>query len=162
MVHDLPAGCALCVQHWGLCTGLLVCRRVYPAAASSFSICSCLFQVIQSVGLGSSGRMNHWAECDAQTPTLPVAGSEIRGCPTAHRKFREVSRNSPGTICVPLVWAQLTLRFTNALQCWRLKVHPSAPPRNAEVRVNLRDLWTCMLIYIKLKMKNKKAPYFFQ
>lgn len=109
MIHDLPAGWALCVQHWELCTGLLVTRRVYPAAALSFSLCSHLFKILQSVGLGFSGRMNHLAECTAQAPTLLPCSRlwEMRQCPTAHRKLRGASRNSPGTNCVPLPRAQV-------------------------------------------------------
>lgn len=109
IIHDLPAGWALCVQHWELCTGLLVIRRVYPAAALSSSLYSHLCKILQSVGLGFSGRMNHLAECTAQAPTLLPCSRlwEMRGCPTAHRKLREASRNSPSTNCVPLPRARV-------------------------------------------------------
>jgi len=75
MIQDPPSlPCPVCVQHWELCTGLYALGGCVPAAAVSLSICLCLFfKVIQGVGLvGSSGRINHLAESDAQTPRLPA------------------------------------------------------------------------------------------
>lgn len=90
MIPDLPAGCVLCVQPWELCPGLLLCRRVYPAAASSFSVCCYLYlRLYKVLALASQAELITWLNA---MPRLPHCLScsrpwEIRGCPTEHRNL---------------------------------------------------------------------------